>query len=431
MSVTVAGPPPVGNAVKCMSFAPGDSRARCRRRPTPARLQRERRHGSVVTVRAGAAFTSSAVTARMTAAMTTSTEPSAASRRHLARRVGDLVVVVVVVVGASPRRSARRTGATPFPPDAATGTDGSGIDRHARHRRRSVAEAPVHDLAAERGGDDQRREHDQLDDEDAAVVGALQRVEAADLAPRLVRADTTSATTHRARARRSAAAPRAARRRRVRGSTTATTAPRARRASTPSPPTCTSVGRDREPGRGSPLRACPAMPGVSASRADERRRADPPPRQRVRRPRAPAQQHAQQRERDHEQREPHQRDLAVPRVEHVAQHRAGRRHFVEREPGGVHAFERDAEHGRDRDAAIQPAHTTRARGGSSRPRGNTATRNTTPPMSSASAANTHAAVDAVDHADRACSRPGSQQRGAPRARRRSCRSSVASTRPGT
>ena len=53
---------------------------------------------------------------------------------------------------------------------------------------REGPEAAVHDLAGEGGGDDEQREHDQLGDEELSVVGALQRAEAADLAPRLVRA---------------------------------------------------------------------------------------------------------------------------------------------------------------------------------------------------------------------------------------------------
>ena len=50
------------------------------------------------------------------------------------------------------------------------------------------AELAVDHLTAECGGDDQRREHDQLHDQDAAVVGFLQRLDAADLPVALERA---------------------------------------------------------------------------------------------------------------------------------------------------------------------------------------------------------------------------------------------------
>ena len=78
MSVTVAGPPPVGSAVKCMSLRPGDSGGDVDVDPhlldfivsdIGPRLHRPA---------AGAAFTSSAVIARIDRAITTSTHTRAA-----------------------------------------------------------------------------------------------------------------------------------------------------------------------------------------------------------------------------------------------------------------------------------------------------------------------------------------------------------------
>ena len=78
--------------------------------------------------------------------------------------------------------------------------------------------------------------------------------------------------------------------------------------------------------------------------------------------------------------------LPVAGVEHVAEHGRVEHLASSGSAGRVHAFERDAEHGGDRDA--DPARPTRSAAArrSSRPRGHTAARNTTPPMSRASAA---------------------------------------------
>ena len=161
------------------------------------------------------------------------------------------------VVSSSHRRRSRRRRTCPGrsgtePAVATAETTRADSDRHGLRRRIGssavyvgsssggvVAEPAVHDLAAERGGHDQRREHDQLGDQEASVVGALERVDAADLAPRLVPAGHDQRHDRAERERRvPRAAPRAARRRRPAGAPRRT-APRDRRASTPSPATCT------------------------------------------------------------------------------------------------------------------------------------------------------------------------------------------------
>ena len=64
----------------------------------------------------------------------------------------------------------------------------AGDDRHLGPRLVARGEQPQHDLAAERGEDDDQRDEHELHDQDAAEVGGAQRIEAADLPPRLERA---------------------------------------------------------------------------------------------------------------------------------------------------------------------------------------------------------------------------------------------------
>ena len=213
-------------------------------------------------------------------------------------------------VGVERRASRRdRPPARRRPPPTGTalhGTSSSSLGRTSLVVGRQVPEPAVHHLAAERGGHDQRREHDQLGDQERAVVGAL-------AARRCCRPGATPGSRRRRRARRSrrararstGAAPRAARRRRLRGSTTA-------RHSITSPPsqhaiarTCTRVGRDREPGLDRRCRRGPRARREREPDADQDRGDRATTRARVLGRRPAAQQEPQQRERDHEQREPH------------------------------------------------------------------------------------------------------------------------------
>ena len=206
------------------------------------------------------------------------------------------------------RGTARHGSSAPerAPAPTATGTGGRPPPRpvSASSARRLVVvgrrhpEPAVHDLAAERGRDDQRRERDELRDQQLAVVGVAQGVEAAHLAPRLEAAGDHQRDDRTQRERgvapdplRAAPPDRCARARRRR-------AGRARPASRPSP-----ARGSRRPG----WRARCTIAGAGVARqagrereADrqEARRRQPPLRQRVLRRRVAGQQDAEQRVRE-------------------------------------------------------------------------------------------------------------------------------------
>ena len=124
--------------------------------------------------------------ARITAAITTSMSTDRRSRRTSSSSVGVVVPAAVVAVvverfpcrsGTEPAGADRRTTTPTSDRQRAPSTDSSTVDVLVVGR--VVAEPAVHHLAAERGGHDQRREHDQLGDQEASVVGALERVDAA------------------------------------------------------------------------------------------------------------------------------------------------------------------------------------------------------------------------------------------------------------